>query len=152
MIGIREYAIIGLLLALLVASGLAKYYHGQVSVVQGRFDVFVAQVAAEGEKAKAAELEKEKARETAIKSAVASRNVALAKLRESASSPRDPVPAAPAAAPGTDQICFGSAGYTAAFAKFRDVLVASLETARGIALSGDSCQIDARALIEGWPR
>ena len=138
-------------IALLMAS--TAYYRGQTHQehakrieVEAAYEQFKAGVKIAGEAAQAAAKAKDQANEKTIKSAVAGRADALRRLRdaESNTSSRS-VPLVPAAAAGDRQICFDPPALTAAVERYR-------ARVRGLAQSGDEAQIDAQALIDGWPK
>lgn len=113
--------------------------------VQASFDSFVAQTKAIGEVAAKQAKETEAKYAKQAQSAIASRDDALRRLRESAtSSGRDRVPITPASAPGDSQICFEPAGFAAAVEGFRGRV-------QGIVTEGQAAQIDAQALLGAWP-
>lgn len=146
---LTSYGLLGLLLALLVAGGLANHYHNALKMTEAQYEAFQAEVKATGEAAKAKELEKEKIRANAIQKAAFERDTAVADLRrlrdETTRSRSYVVPPSAAAAKDGSRVCFDFKAFDAAIRKFdQDV--------SGIAAAGDEARLNARALIEGWPK
>jgi hypothetical protein len=61
------------------------------------------------------------------------------------------VPSNPSAPAGSQQVCFGSAAYNAAFQQFGAGVTRFLQAASGFAYEGDSAALDAKTLIQAWP-
>ena len=145
---ISKLEIYGIVLLLIVLAMGAAYYKGHVAgaaEVQQKYDLFVAQVNAAGEKARADALTKEKENETKIAAAVSSRDAALNSLRQaSARLAASRVPLVPAAAAGSNSQCFSPKALTAAVESYRAAVF-------GLVAEGERANIDAAALIKAWP-
>jgi hypothetical protein len=108
-----------------------------------QFAVFKAQVEVLGKQAKAAAEKKDKDNAKQIKDALASRDVALSRLRShTRSRPVSVLPTAPASVSG---VCFTRAGFESAFGTLYTDL-------QGIAESGDTALINNRAWRDSWPK
>ena len=146
--------IVGLGIGLRVQTARLETAKAETVAVQGRFDAFVAQEKAAGELAQQAALKKEQDNAKQIKDAVTSRDAALAKLRQSAgtSSGRRDLSSSPTAPAGDSKICLGAQAYTTALAGYRDRLAGILDRIIRLSPEGDAAQIDAQALLAGWPK
>lgn len=128
----------------IVLSLATLYYKHAYNASEARYVVFEAKVEALGEAAKVAAKKEELKHEQAISAAVAGRDVARKRLREQiAGSGR--VSLTPQTAPGSDAICFGTAEFAAAVERYRAGV-------RGLVGAGDEAAIDAKTLLEGWPK
>jgi hypothetical protein len=142
-----------ILVVVLAAGGWGLYqkHEGRVEgrqEVQTKFDKFVNDATAAGLKAKQDAIEKEKQDATQIANAVVTRDAALARMRAAeaaASAARRRVPLTPASAGVGGLICFEQKALSAAVESYRG-------SVRGIAESGDEATVDARALIDAWPK
>jgi hypothetical protein len=149
MIGVREYIIIGLAVALLLAIGTATvgihYYRSKYLVVKAEGEAFKAQTAALGEKAKADKIEKETKDAKRIADAESARDAALAKLRVEQARPRGGF--VPSAAPGSkdpSRVCYERSPLDAALRK----LDSGVSRLIG---EGDAAIINGRAILNSWP-
>ena len=141
------YGIALLLLGLAIGAAYLKGKHEGMAEIQAKFDLFTAQVKAEGEKAKADALQKEKDDAKRIADAVTERDVALQRMRSAqaaADAARRAVPLTPAATAGSSLICFEQKALSAAVERYRGRV-------RGLVAVGDETAIDAAALIKAWP-
>ena len=123
----------------------------RLETAKAEYAAFVAAVKAKGDEQERRSKEKEAADAKQIKDAVSERNVALAKLRKSASASRRPLSRSAEAAAGSDKVCFGAPAYNAASGRLRERLERGLGGIQQLASEGDSAQIDAKALIKAWP-
>lgn len=140
------YGVFLLLIALGMGAAYFKGKHEGMAEVQAKFDLFTAQVKAEGEKARADALAKEKTYADQINAANTGRDRALASLRVEQARPRGGFVPIPAAGSGGDsKICYERAALDAALRKL-DTGVSQ------IVGSGDQAIIDAAALIKAWPK
>ena len=140
------YAAIALVLAFVVGAAYYKGYTAGEEKIQTKYDLFVAQVNAAGEKARADALTKEKENADKVATAVASRDAALNSLRlASARLAASRVPLVPAAAAGSNSQCFSPKALTAAVERYRQ-RIADLGT------EGDRAQIDGQAILRSWPQ
>ena len=118
----------------------------QVVAVQARFDAFTEQVDTLGKAQEAKNKEKESQDAKAIRDAVTGRDIALNSLRNeinrASGRPASLTPAAPA---GSGDICFDPPAFAAAVERYRGRV-------RAIVGTGEEAQIDARTLLEGWPK
>ena len=148
---ISKFEIYGIILVIIALAMGAAYYKGHkagADEVQQKFDLFTAQVKAEGEKAKADALQKEKDYATQITTATDARNAALSRLQlaqAAANSSRNRVSLTPAPAAGSTKICFEPVAFAAAIERYR-------QRVAGVVGTGDSAQIDAQTLIQAWPK
>ena len=129
------------------AAYLKGRHEGRVEV-QEKFDLFTAQVKAEGEKAKADAMIKEKEDEKRVATAESDRNAALSRMRvaqAAADRARRSMPLTPAASGGSGQICFDQKALSAAVEQYRGSVRRLVET-------GDEITLDAAALISAWPK
>lgn len=156
---IELYGIGLFVMALAFASAYALGHHrGYVEgeqVVQVKFDKFVNDTTAAGLKAQQDNLDKEKTYATNIANATAGRAYALGELQRlqaAASAGRRASTNNPSAAAGSKQVCIDSAAYNAAFQQFGSKLDGFIQAARGLAVEGDSAQIDAKSVIDAWPK
>ena len=150
-----QYATVGLAIALLLALGALHIARADLGVVQAKYDGFVQTTEANGRTAVAEAKLKEKTNEEAITTANTGRADALGRLRISEaalSAAGRRLPSSPAAPAGSSQICFESATYNAAFSKYRDRLIASMERLGQLVVEGDEAQIDAKSLLQSWPK
>ena len=139
------YAAIALVLAFVVGAAYYKGYTAGEEKIQTKYDLFVAQVNAAGEKARADALTKEKENADKVATAVASRDAALNSLRQaSARLAASRVPLVPAAAAGSNSQCFSPKALTAAVESYRAAVF-------GLVAEGERANIDAAALIKSWP-
>ena len=146
------YILLAVGIAFAVLLGLVHYYRSELKVTEAQFESFKDKTAALGEAAKAAKVLKETQDAKQIADAVVARDDALAKLRQSAGAGSRRLSSAPAAPAGSNQICFGAAAYTAAFAEFGKSLGRFMAETNGLAIEGDAAQIDAKSLIQAWPK
>ena len=145
---LREYAIIGLGIALLVTLGLLHIARADLGVVQAQHDGFKQTVEAQGKQAQAEAKLKESNNAIQISTAVANRNDALARLRvaqAAASAAASRVPITPAAAKGSDRQCFEPKALSAAVERYRGRVL-------GLVAEGDRAAIDAKTLMDSWPK
>lgn len=156
---IEIYAIIAAVLGLAIFGAYFTGHHrGYVEgeqVVQVKFDKFVNDTTAAGLKAQQDNLDKEKLYATNIANATAGRAYALGELQRlqaAASAGRRASTSNPRAAAGSKQVCIDSAAYNAAFQQFGSKLDGFIQAARGFAIEGDSAQIDAKSVIDAWPK
>jgi len=121
------------------------YYRSQYQQAERNLEVF--QTAVEMVGTQAAKRNKEITDAWKKNAALAwtGRNAALARLRESESAGSSRVPLSPPTAPGDSAICFEPAQFAAAVERFRSRV-------SGIVAQGEGSAIDARALLEAWPR
>jgi len=128
--------------------GYSDWLRHEVKDAKNELVVFRAQVESSADKGKALELEKEKAREHAISDALSERDDALKRMRLAQAETRSRgnfLPAAPAAAKDSSQICFDRAALESAIRKLdQDV--------QGIVGQGDTSRIDAQTLLKAWPK
>jgi hypothetical protein len=139
-------------LALAGALGAAWIEHRSAVKWEGRYEAekaagaaFRAQVAAAGEQATKKAKETEAGYAKQVKTAVAARDDALKRLRESANRPIGgfvPPDTRPASAGG---ICYDPSALDAAIRQFATGV-------QGIVAQGDAASLDAQALIQAWPR
>lgn len=131
-------------IAILTAT--TAYYKHEATYNHEQLITYKATVEALGQAQAQASKQKDAEHAKTIANAVTDRDLALKRLRESETNRRSSylsvVPAAPA---GSGAICFEPAGLNAAIDRFRGDVA-------GIAESGTKAQIDARALIQAWPR
>ena len=126
-----------------------------LSVLQAQFDGFKDKIEAQGKQAKAEAKLKETQNAQAVTVAVAGRNDALHRLhvvQAAANSASRSLSRSPTAPAGSNQVCFDSAAYNAAFAKYRNRLGIGLDGIRKLAFEGDEAQIDGQALLKAWPK
>lgn len=139
------YGIAVLVLALSFCGAYFKGKHDGAQVVQLKFDVFVSETKAVGEKARADALLKEKADAEKINAAVAGRDAAINRLRVEQARPRGGfVSSSPASAANGGKVCYDGKALDAALRKL-DTGVSSLVT------EGDQIAIDAITLLKAWP-
>lgn len=142
-------AVIGLIVALL---SVAVYVQTvRVNSCRAEFDAFKVKVESKGEAAKEVNKEKEKANEDTRKRVVTRRNADRKRLRDTAASGGG-MPVSPATVAADRGVCFDAAGYNAAHERFASGLERLIPQLRGLAIEGDEAGIDARALIDSWPR
>jgi hypothetical protein len=155
MLGISKleaYGIILVVLALAIAGAYFKGHHSGyiegTQEVQVKFDKFVNDTTAAGLKAKQDAITKEQQDATQIANAVVTRDAALARMRAAeaaASAARSRLPLTPRAAAGSSVLCFEPQAISAAVERYRGRV-------RGLAESGDETTVDAKALIDSWPK
>ncbi len=115
----------------------------RLGAVKAEYAGFVAKVKAEGELAEAERIRKEAEYAKSIKVAVTGRADALKRLRDSSGQRQTSLsPATPA---GSGLLCFSPAEFDGAVERFRGGI-------RALVTTGDEANIDARALLEAWPR
>ena len=148
MIGKLEiYGIIGLVLALAIGAAYWRGHMAGAESVQVKFDLFTAQVAAAGEKAKTDALQKEKDYATRITTATTDRDAALQRMRAAqatANAARRAVPLTPTAASPSGLICFEQKALSTAVERYRGRVRSLVEV-------GDEITLDAKALIKACP-
>jgi len=128
--------LIGLTVALRVQTS-------RLASVKEEYATFQADVRAKGELAEKERIRKEAEYAKSIKTAVSGRADALKRLRDSTSSRRASLsPIAPA---GSDLLCFSATEFDRAIEHYRGRV-------RGVVTEGDAAQIDAKSLLEAWPR
>ena len=115
-----------------------------------QFAVFKAQVEVLGKQAKAAAEKKDKDNAKQIKDALASRDVALSRLRSHTRSSPVSDNSAPASAGAT--ICLPTATYNSAMGEFGKRLERFMADTGGYSQEGDAAQIDAQSLLQSWPK
>jgi hypothetical protein len=156
MFGLNKLEFLGVGMAALAIALLVAYwmgYHKGERQVQAKFDLFIAQTQAAGEKAKADAVEKEKDYAAKISVAVSERDSALARVRNTAArAVSRVVPYNPATAGGSHTVCYDRAGLDAAFGQIDKAIKRFVEDSRGIALDGSAAQVNEHALIESWPK
>ena len=131
--------------AVILVMGIALKVQGsRLQSCKDEYAAFVANVKAQGELAKAQAIKKEAQDAKQIQDAVSQRDLALKRLRQSANTPSRNLPLVPAAAKGSDTICFGAKALNAAVERYRGDV-------RQLAESGDEAQLDAVTLIQAWP-
>jgi len=109
---------------------------------------FIAKLEAQAEEQVRQNKIKELANEKRIQGALSERDLARKRLR---SQPRPlDLSSSPTAPTGSSEVCFGAAGYNAAFSEYRESLGRSLEEIRGIAIQCAEAQIDVRAWRDSW--
>lgn len=146
-------ALLALLLAFAVMAGAIHHYRSELLVVQAQFDAFKQTVEAQGKQAQAEAKLKETINAQAITNATTARDAALDKLRiAQASAGRRSLPGAIAAPAGSRSVCFDATAYNAAHAEFLKRFAAGISATIGLAVEGDAANIDAQALIQGWPK
>ena len=141
------YGIALLVIALAMGAAYFKGKHEGMAEVQQKYDLFVAQVNAAGEKAKADALQKEKENDAKITAANTSRDSALARLRDaqaSANAGRRILSGIPTSASSPDKICFSRAKFESAFGTLNTDL-------QGLTQRGDTAIIDNKAWLSSWP-
>ena len=139
------YAAIALVLAFVVGAAYYKGYTAGEEKIQTKYDLFVAQVNAAGEKARADAAIKEKENADKVASAVASRDAALNSLRLASARARSGfVPAAPAGSADSNRVCYSRQALDAALRSL-DTGVSRLLT------EGDTQVINAATLLKAWP-
>jgi hypothetical protein len=122
----------------------ALYERGNAAIA--RLDTFKAQVEAVGQQAIARNKEIERGYKQKMDSAVAGRADALKRLQlAQARAGGSVLPSNTGAAKDDSRICFDRAKLDGALQRF-------IGEAAGIAQGGDIAVIDARALIQAWPR
>jgi hypothetical protein len=130
---------------------LAYERHGKIAAQtaltseKAAFGLFKEEVRQAGEKAAKDAKEKETRYALQTKSAIAARDDALRRLRESANRPIGgfvPADTRPASAGG---ICYDPPALDAAIRRFAAGV-------QGLIIEGDAASLDAKALIQGWPR
>ena len=148
-----QYSTAALAIAVAVLYRFLHIARADLKVCKAGFSEFKSTVEANGKRAQAEAKLKEATNAQAISGALTERDAALVRLRDSqkrsASRRLSSGPAAPA---GSDQICISSTAYNAAFQRFRERLVSSLDGLGSLAVEGDEAQLDAKALIEAWPK
>lgn len=152
------YGAIALVLMLAAgAAGLYERHEGRVegrAEVQVKFDSFVNETKAAGLEAEQDKLAKEKENAEKVIAAITTRNDALARLQSAqaaASAARRAMSRNPAAPAGSNQVCFSSAAYNAAFQQFGPGLDRFIQSTSGFVVEGDGATIDAKTLIQAWP-
>jgi hypothetical protein len=141
------YGIVALLMALACGAAYLKGHHAGAQEVQEKFDLFTAQVRAEGEKAKADALQKEKDYATQITVAVTSRDDALKRMQLAearANAARRAMPLTPASTSAGGAICFDQKALSSAVEQYRGRVSHLVE-------QGDEAQLDAQTLVKSWP-
>lgn len=148
---LEVYAIAGLIFILAVAGAYFRGHHSGYEEgfekEKVEFDKFVNETKAAGLKAEQDRIDKEKSYATQIATATSDRDAALQRMRvaeAAASAARRAMPLTPAAANGSNLICFEQKALSAAVEQYRGRV-------RGLAQSGDETAVDARALIQAWP-
>ena len=140
---LTTWAMLGLGMIVLGLGMAVKVQTARLDAAKAEHAAFVAQVKQNGEiAAKAAKL-KEAQDAKQISDAITARNAALKRLRDDNSASRR-VPIVPAAAAGSETICFQQSALSAAVERYRAGV-------RGLVAEGDAAQIDAIALIQAWP-
>ena len=153
------YAILVVVIGLAaVGAGLYERHEGRVegrAEVQVLFDAFKNDVKAAGLKAEADKLARETQDAKRIDDAVATRNDALNRMRVAEAAARtrfSTVRSNPSAPSGSNQVCFTSTAYNAAFQQFSAGLNRFLQATSGYAFEGDSAALSAKTLIQAWPK
>lgn len=125
----------------------AKSEHTERVKVAAEYEQFTVGVKLAGDKATLEAKRKDAENAKTIQSAVAGRADALKRLRDSVqgNSSGRPLSLTPAVAAGTSEICFEPTAFAAAVEQYR-------RSVRRIVEQGDEAQIDAQALIQGWPK
>lgn len=145
-IGIREYAIIGLAIALMLALGTAHYYHSEYKVVEAQYEGFVDKTESLGKVAEANKKLTETLHDTQIATARSERDAAVRlldvwKKSRPSGSILSGIPASPQ---GIDRICFTRTGLDAALQRY----TGGVEDLIG---AGQAAVIDSRAWAKAWP-
>lgn len=115
---------------------------------------FKAQLAIDGKQAELDKKSKEKTYADNLKTALADRDAALSKLRTAAAanSSRGKLSSQPTAPAGSSQVCIDSTAYNAAFSRYTKRYDAGMAGINGLVTEGDSAQIDAQTILQGWPK
>ena len=148
---LRQFWFVIPILALTASTAYYRHSAGQEHdkriKIESEYQTFTDKVEAAGRLAEAKKLESEARYAKSINSALGSRDAALRRLREQAeaNSGRGIVPLTPAPAQGSDRICFSPPEFAAAVAEFRGRI-------QEIARTGEAAQIDAKTLLESWPK
>lgn len=122
----------------------ALYERGNAAIA--RLDAFTAQIEAAGQQAIARNKEIERGYRKKMDAAIAGRADALKRLQlAQASAGGSVLPSNTGAAKDDSRICFDRAKLDGALQRF-------IGEAAGIAQGGDIAVIDARALIQAWPK
>ena len=141
-------------IALALALGALHITRADLKAVEAQYDGFKQTVKANGEKAEAEAKLKESQNDQQIDDAITVRDDALAKLR--AATQANPagrrLSGSPTAPAGSSQICIDASAYNAAFSRYRERLGGSMEGIRRLVIEGDEAAIDAKALIQAWPK
>jgi hypothetical protein len=152
------YGIVFLILSLgAAAAGLYERHEGRVEgrkEVQDKWDQETAQLKAAAADAKITQLEREKGYVTQVSLAVSARDAALAGLRaaQASAASRTASGSNPQAPAGSSYVCYDAPAFNAAFQQFGRQLDGFIQATRGIVAEGDAAAIDARSLIQGWPK
>lgn len=122
------------------------HYRTELRVTTAEYAAFQSKVEALGEQARLHKVEKEGQDAKQIADAVTGRNDALARLRVAEANSRSSrVSLTPAAAAGSDYLCFTEKTFAAAVERYRGGV-------RSIVTQGAEASIDATALIKAWPK
>lgn len=131
---------------------LGAVYHAGGKSARADYRALVERDAGLAAAAQAEKLRLEKQYAQHVTDATRQRDAALSGLQALAASSPSPTPDNPRAPEGSKQVCFESGAYTAAFQRFGTKLAEFLRGAKGLAFEGDVSTLDARALLEAWPR
>ena len=156
MIPQRGFAFLPFLLAnwqMIAIAGLALVvggYYLHCESLKRNHATFVAKLEAQAEEQVRQNKIKEAANAKQIKDALSERDVALKRLRAQPSPVN--LSSSPTAPTGASEVCYGAAGYNAAFSEYRESLGRSLEEIGGIAIQCAEAQIDNKAWNQSWPK
>ena len=132
-----------------------EWWHHEAKDVKKDLDVLTVKVEANGKIAEANAKLKEAEYDKNLSAATAGRDDALKRLqlaKAEANSAGRRVSSNPAAPAGSSKVCFNSPAYDAAFKRFGERLNTVLQGITGLAYQGDAANIDAKALIDAWPK
>lgn len=152
---IQIAAALGIVVVILSLTVGVHHYRSEYVRVSSEYDGYKKVVEAQGKQAIAESKLQETKNETKIELATRSRDDALKQLRiaqAAANAAGRRMPEAPRAPAGSKTVCFDADKYNTAFSKYRERLTGSMEGLRGLAIEGDRAQIDAKSLLEAWPK
>ena len=134
------------LIPIAILTATTAYYKHEATYNHDQLITYKATVDALGQAQAQASRQKDAEHAKTIANAVTDRDLAIKRLRESETSRRasylSVVPDAPASGGG---LCFDPSAITAAVERYR-------QRVAGVVAEGDAAQIDARALLQAWPR
>lgn len=141
-----KYLLGGMAIALVLMGLAVRHYRAEYIEIYGQFEAFKAVVKANGERAEAEKLAKEKENATKIRGALRDRDAALAKLRDEGNRPPSSLLPEPApATPEPSRIRFDRAELDGAIQSFRSGV-------QSLIVEGDKAVIDNKAWAESWPK
>lgn len=143
---ITAYAAIGAAVVIVGLGGYAKLQTARLEASEANVKAFkqAGEIALQYAKRKDAD------NANRIKTAITDRDTALARLRKSALAIR--VPYVPIAAPAGSQVCGRASIINDALASFGQAINRRLADAQRDAVEGDAAEVDAKTLVDAWPK